>query len=84
MSGWYVVTVYRLLLLDKKGRLVGSETHECLEDQQAVAIAERKARTCEYVEVWRGGRPVCMCARPMTPRFRPWEFLRHWASTLLS
>lgn len=54
---------YRLLFLNKNGHLVGSATIDCLEDRQAIAAAERETRKHEYVEVWNGGRPVCICAK---------------------
>jgi hypothetical protein len=76
------VKTYRLLLLDKQGLLSGTETVECREDRDAIAVAERRARKCEYVEVWRGGRPVCMCAKPLAPHFSPWELFRRWATGL--
>ena len=56
---------YRLLLLAKNGHLVGHTTVNCLDDEEAIAVAKHKVRKCEYVEVWRGGRPVCMCARSL-------------------
>jgi hypothetical protein len=54
---------YRLLFLDKNGRLTGNTTVDCSDDQEAIAVAEWKVRKCEYIEVWDGGRPVCTCAR---------------------
>jgi hypothetical protein len=60
---------YRLLLLAKDGHLVGHTTINCLDDEEAIAVAKCEVRKCEYVEVWRGGRPVCMCAKSRTQRF---------------
>jgi hypothetical protein len=60
---------YRLLLLDKTGRVVANLGIDFYEDREAMAIAVRKVRKCEYVEVWNGGRPVCVCAKPIRPRF---------------
>jgi hypothetical protein len=61
---------YRLLLLDKNGRLLESIGLDCRGDCEAIAIAQDEVRRCEYVEVWRGGRPVCMYARPSQVRVR--------------
>jgi hypothetical protein len=61
---------YRLLLLAKDGHLVGHTTVHCLDDEEAIAVAECEVRKCEYVEVWRGGRPVCMCAKSLTREVR--------------
>jgi hypothetical protein len=63
---------YRLLLLAKNGHLVGHTTVNCLDDEEAIAVAKHKVRKCEYVEVWRGGRPVCMCARSLDSS-PPWK-----------
>ncbi len=60
---------YRLLLLDKSGLLVGNTSIDCLEEREAVAAAERNVHKCEYVEVWDGGRPVCICAKPLRHGF---------------
>jgi hypothetical protein len=46
------VRSYRLLLLDKSGRVVGNRSVHCLQDREAVATAERELRKCEYVEIW--------------------------------
>jgi hypothetical protein len=59
---------YRLLLLDQSGFLLESKSIACMEDQEAVTVAEAEVHKCEYVEVWNGGRPVCMCARPLKQR----------------
>jgi hypothetical protein len=61
---------YRLLLLAKDGHLVGHTTVHCLDDEEAIAVAKCEVRNYEYVEVWRGGRPVCMCAKSMTREAR--------------
>lgn len=60
---------YRLLLLSRCGVVVGTRCISCLEDREAIAAAEREARKCYYVEVWDGGRPVCICARPLAQGF---------------
>jgi hypothetical protein len=60
---------YRLLMLDKKGLMVGSASIECVEDREAIAIAEKKLGRCAYIEIWNGGRPVCICAAPLRSRF---------------
>lgn len=67
---------YRLLFLDKTGHLIGNKTIDCMEDREAIAIAEREVRRCEYVEVWNGGRPLCICARPLKQPSRLARFLR--------
>jgi hypothetical protein len=46
---------YRLLLLDSKGRLLGSRAVECMTDGEAVARAERENSTFALIEIWRGG-----------------------------
>jgi hypothetical protein len=73
---------YRLLLLDKHGRLLESIVVNGHEDGDAMAAAEDEVRRCEYVEVWKGGRPLGICARPSPPLshlqrlFRPWRMRR--------
>lgn len=59
-----MVRSYRLLLLDKSGRLVGSKSINCGEDQEAVAVSQLELQRCEYVEIWNGGRPLCVCTKP--------------------
>jgi hypothetical protein len=46
---------YRLLLLDSKGRLLGSRSIECMTDAEAIALAERESGTSILIEIWRGG-----------------------------
>jgi hypothetical protein len=58
------VRSYRLLLLDKSGRLIGSKSVDCAGDKEAIALSELQLQRCEYVEVWNGGRPLCICAKP--------------------
>jgi hypothetical protein len=57
---------YRLLLLDKSGHLVGNKSINCGEDREAIAYSALELQGCEYVEVWNGGRPVCICAKPQS------------------
>jgi hypothetical protein len=69
---------YRLLLLDRNGRVLESKCIACVEDQEAITAAESEVRRCEYVEVWNGGRPLCMCARPVKHRTNLEMLLRRW------
>ena len=46
---------YRLLLLDSKGRLLGSRSIECMTDGEAIALAERESGVFALIEIWRGG-----------------------------
>jgi hypothetical protein len=69
---------YRLLLLDKNGLLVGKAAVNCREDEEAIAVAEREVQKCEYVEVWKGGRPIRMCARSLKREVRLAALLRSW------
>jgi hypothetical protein len=55
---------YRLLLLDSKGRLLGSRAVECMTDSEAIALAERESGVFALIEIWRGGHPVGMFANP--------------------
>ncbi len=73
---------YRLLLLDKNGLLVGKAAVNCREDGEAIAVAEREVQKCEYVEVWKGGRPVCICARALKREVRLSGLLRSWRPRL--
>lgn len=57
------MTSYRLLLLDDKGHLLGSTAIECTSDREAIDVAERKNGPHALIEIWRGGDPVCVCAR---------------------
>ena len=68
---------YRLLYLDKNGRLSGNTTVDCLDDQEAITVAEWKVRKCEYIEVWDGGRPVCTCTRSLKRSVRLARFCRY-------
>jgi hypothetical protein len=61
---------YRLLLLDKQGRLLESWVIDGNEDREALEAAEDEVRRCEYVEIWKGGRPVGICARPLQQQSR--------------
>jgi hypothetical protein len=61
---------YRLFFLGRTGVLFKSVTLNCAEDREVIAIAERELRECEYVEIWNGGRPVCMCAGPLAKTIR--------------
>lgn len=69
---------YRLLLLDRTGLVVGTRSIERQNDQAAIQAAEREVRRCEHVEIWAGGRPVCVCSRPLRPSFDLTEGLRRW------
>jgi hypothetical protein len=69
---------YRLLLLDQNGGLLESKCIACVEDQEAIAAAKSEMRRCEYVEVWNGGRPLCVCARPVKHRVNLETLLRRW------
>ena len=73
---------YRLLLLDKNGHLVGKAAVNCREDEEAIAVAEREVQKCEYVEVWKGGRPIRMCARSLKREVRLAALLRSWRPRL--
>lgn len=75
---------YRLLFLDKNGLLVGKTAVHCREDAEAIAVAEREVQKCEYVEVWKGGHPVCMCARDLQQEVRLAALLRSWRPRLLT
>lgn len=75
---------YRLLFLDKNGLLVGKAAVQCRQDEEAIAVAEREAQKCEYVEVWKGGHPVCMCARALKQEVRLAALLRSWRPRLLT
>ena len=55
---------YRLLLLDSKGRLLGSRSIECMTDAEAIALAERESGIFALIEIWRGGDPVGMFTNP--------------------
>jgi hypothetical protein len=60
---------YRLVFLDRHGHVVTALSVDCMEDREAIAVAEqelakRDLANCDLVEVWNGGRPVCVCARP--------------------
>ena len=55
---------YRLLLLDAKGRLLGSRAVDCLTDAEAIALAERESRTFALIEIWRGGDLVGTFTNP--------------------
>jgi hypothetical protein len=46
---------YRLLLLDSKGRLLGSRSIECMTDAEAMALAKRESSSFALAEIWRGG-----------------------------
>jgi hypothetical protein len=46
---------YRLLLLDSKGRLLGSRSFECMTDGEAMALAKREGSSFALAEIWRGG-----------------------------
>lgn len=65
---------YRLLLLDKHGRLLESWVIDGNDDREAIEAAEDEVRRCEYVEVWKGGRPVGIYARPLR-RASPLQWL---------
>ena len=67
---------YRLLLLDRTGLVVGTKSVDRQNDQAAIQAAEREVRRCEYVEIWAGGRPVCVCSRPLRPSFDLTKLLR--------
>jgi hypothetical protein len=69
---------YRLLLLNQDGLLLESKCIACMEDQEAIEAANIEVRRCEYVEVWNGGRPLCMCARPVKQRASLETLLRRW------
>jgi len=69
---------YRLLLLDQDGHLVGRKCIACVDDQEAITAALSEVRTCEYVEVWNGGRPVYMCARTKKRRAKPGTLVHRW------
>jgi hypothetical protein len=60
---------YRLVFLDRYGHLVTTLSVDCMEDREAIAVAEQELAKrdlpyFDHVEVWNGGRPVCVCARP--------------------
>jgi hypothetical protein len=67
---------YRLLLLDKGGLVVGHRNVDCSKDRDALAVADRELRKCEYVEVWDGGRPVCIRSKPLRTRSNRAKLLR--------
>jgi hypothetical protein len=69
---------YRLLLLDKHGRLQESWVIDGNEDREAIEAAEDEVRHCEYVEIWKGGRPVAICARPLQKLSRLQRLFRYW------
>ena len=69
---------YRLLLLDKHGRLLESWAIDGNEDREAMEAAEDEVRRCEYVEIWKGGRPVGICARPLQQMSRLQRLFRCW------
>ena len=75
---------YRLLFLDRNGLLVGKAAVHCRRDEEAIAVAEREVQKWEYVEVWKGGDPVCMCARAMKQEVRLAALLRSWRPRLLT
>jgi hypothetical protein len=63
---------YRLIFLDKHGRLIANKSIDCMEDREAIATFEQEfakpeMAKCDHVEIWNGGRPVCVCAKPDTP-----------------
>jgi hypothetical protein len=49
---------YRFLLMDDKGRLLGSRAIECGTDSEAIALAQQECRRFALIEIWRGGDPV--------------------------
>jgi hypothetical protein len=55
---------YRLLLLDAKGRLLGSRAVDCMSDAEAIALAERESSTFAIIEIWRGGHLVGTFTNP--------------------
>jgi hypothetical protein len=55
---------YRLLLLDAKGRLLGSRAVDCISDAAAIALAEREISTFALIEIWRGGHLVGTFTNP--------------------
>ena len=69
---------YRLLLLDKHGRLLESWVIDGNEDREAIEAAEDEVRYCEYVEIWKGGRPVGVRARPLQQLSRLQRLFRYW------
>ena len=69
---------YRLLFLDKHGRLLESWVLDSNEDREAIEAAEDEVRYCEYVEIWKGGRPVAICARPLQTLSRLQRLFRYW------
>ena len=55
---------YRLLLLDSKGRLLGSRSMTCLTDGEAIALAKRESSTFALAEIWRGGHLIRTFTNP--------------------
>ena len=55
---------YRLLLLDAKGRLLGSRSIECMTDAEAIAVAERQSGIFALIEIWRGGHLIGTFTNP--------------------
>jgi hypothetical protein len=72
MEGGCAMQSYRLMFLDKHGRLIANKSIDCMEDGEAIAAVEQeftkpKLANCDHVEIWNRGRPVCVCANPNTP-----------------
>ena len=84
LRGRQTMMSYRLLFLDRNGLLVGKAAVHCRRDEEAIAVAEREVQKWEYVEVWKGGDPVCMCARAMKQEVRLAALLRSWRPRLLT
>lgn len=55
---------YRLLLLDDKGRWLGSRAIECETDCEAIELSEAIPGPFALIEIWRGGHPVCTHVNP--------------------
>jgi hypothetical protein len=66
---------YRLLLLDSKGRLLGSRSIECMTDAEAIALAERESGIFALIEIWRGGDPVGMFTNPRAGEYPALRFV---------
>jgi hypothetical protein len=66
---------YRLLLLDSKGRLLGSRSIECMTDAEAIALAERESGIFALIEIWRGGDPVGMFTNPRAGEYSALRFV---------
>jgi hypothetical protein len=82
MMAWrQIMQSYRLLLLDKHGRLLESWVIDGNEDREAIEAAEDEVRHCEYVEIWKGGRPVGICARPLQQLSRRQRLFRYWIAS---